>query len=174
MSACPIAAWHCTPTADMQRNYVRLLVGEMVGRAREARSLAIHGEGIARYIIAGAHFRESCRVLLCNFAKLRVAVGTRRGDFWDVNIVYHPPLVPTALGVDHEQRRNVREDIDEGARIGGVGRQTRLRLQNDANSADGRQTAISAGDGELDMIVYARRHRRKDIRLKAAGIEQIV
>ena len=80
------------------------------------------------------------------------AVRSRRSAVRYGEVVDHPPLVPAALVVDDEQRIDVGEDIDEGLRIVGIGRQTRLRLEDDADGADRRKPAIGPGDRQLHGI----------------------
>ena len=44
-------------------------------------------------------------------------------------------LVPAALVVDHEESRDVREDIDEGAHVARIGGKAGLGLEDLAHSA---------------------------------------
>ena len=103
-----------------------------------------------------------------------MTVFARRGDVRDRDIVDHPPFVPAAFVVDHEQRRDVGEDIVESARIVRVGRQVGLRLEYDAHCTDRRQAAIAAGYAQLHVVVHPRKDRRKDVRFETGCIEQII
>jgi hypothetical protein len=67
-----------------------------------------------------------------------VAVGAWRGDGGDRDVVDHPPFIPAALVVDDEHWGNIGENIDERARIRGIGRKTGLGLQDDADGAERR------------------------------------
>ena len=83
--------------------------------AGEVRGLAVHGEDVARHIVAGAHTVEDVGVGFGDRSELRVPVLGRSGDFRDRDIVDHPTFIPTALIVNDKQRRNVSEDIVEGS-----------------------------------------------------------
>jgi hypothetical protein len=76
----------------------------------------------------------------------------------------HPALIPAALVIDDEHRGNVSEDVDEGARIVGIGRQAGFGFQHDAHRADRGQSAISSGDGQLHVsVVHPGDYGGKDV-----------
>ena len=91
-----------SPHALIDRDDVCLVVGEVVGGAREARSLAVDREDVSCDVVAGAHSLQYLGVALGNRSELRVAVGARLGDGGDRDVVDHPPFIPTALVVDDE------------------------------------------------------------------------
>ena len=82
-------------------------------------------------------------------------------------------LVPAALVVDHEQRRDVGEHIVERTGVVRVGRQPRLGLQHDAHRADRRQAAIADGYRQLDVIIHPGDYPSKNVRFEAGCVEQI-
>ena len=96
---------------------------------------------------------EDRGVPLSDFSELCMAVRARRRHLWNSDVVNHPPLIPTTFIVDNEHRGDVGEDIDEGARISGIGRKPGLGLQHDAHSADRLQPAVCPGDRKLRMVI---------------------
>ena len=137
--------------------------------------LAVHGEDMARHIIAGSHCREDLGIRRENRAELGVAVLARIGiDRCDHKVVDHPTLVPAALVVDDEQSGNIGEDVDERSGIPGIGGQAGLGLERDPHGADRRQPAVAARGGQLRLIVDAGDPGGEDVRLKAGGVQQVV
>ena len=106
-------------------------------------------------------------VALRELAELGMPIGARRGDVRDGDIVDHPAFVPAALVVDHEQRRDVGKHIHKCVRVLRIGRQPGLGFEDDADGADGRQTAVSAGHGELHVVVDPGHDRGEHVWLKA-------
>jgi len=89
----------------MKRDDIRLHVGEVVGRAREVRRVAVDREDIPGLgIVAGAHRPQDRGIAIGNRSELRVAVFAGSGDRCDRDVVDHPPFIPAALVVDDEQR----------------------------------------------------------------------
>ena len=76
--------------------------GKAVRFAREARALAVGGEEVARDVVAGPQGGEHGGVLQQELSEERMAVGARRTDLGDREVVDHPALVPAALVVDDE------------------------------------------------------------------------
>ncbi len=108
----------------------------MVGGAREAHLLSVDREDIPANVVVIPHRCESSRVGGGDGSELWTATGKWSGDGRDSQIVNHPSFVPTALVIDHEEPRDIGENIDECPYIIGISRQTRLGLQNDTHCAD--------------------------------------
>ena len=62
----------------------------------------------------------------------------------------------------------------EGARVGGVGRKSGLRLEHQADCPDRRQATVGAGGGELRVIVHAGNDLGEDVGLEAGAVEEVV
>ena len=89
-------------------------------------------------------------------------------------VMDHPPLVPAALVVNNEKPGDVGEDVDERLDVVGVGRQTRLGLQNHAYGAEGGQTAIGSSRGEHGGVVDSRYQAGERIGLEAGCVKQVI
>ena len=98
--------------ALVNRDDVCLLVWEVIGLTREVRDATVDREDVPRYIVARAHLFEDRRVALGDSSELRMAVGARRCDLGNGDVVDHPPFIPAALVVDDQQWRDVGENID--------------------------------------------------------------
>jgi hypothetical protein len=108
--------------ALVQRDHIRSHLREVIGRAWKAGIPPIYGENISLHVVACAHFLEDLGIGVGNRPELRMAVPARRGGGWDCDVVDHPAFIPAALVVDHEHWGDVGKDIDESARIVGIGR----------------------------------------------------
>src|SRR5947209_12244493 len=101
----------------------------MVAVVRKMWGFAIYGEGMAGNIVARADLRQIGSILGKQHAELGMIISACFAVYRsDLLVVNHPSLVPAALVVDHKQVRDVREHVDEGARIVGICRQTGLGL----------------------------------------------
>jgi hypothetical protein len=80
----------------------------------------------------------------------------------------------TALVVDDEKARDVGKDVIKGPRIGGVGRQTGLWLQNHADRPDCAKSAVAARRRELHRVIDAGELRCKHVGFEAARVEKVV
>jgi hypothetical protein len=87
------------------------------------RRATVDSEDVARHIGARPHSLEDIGIALGDRSELRVTVLSRSRYVGNRDVVDHPPFIPAALVVDNKQRRDVRKDVVEGARIVRVSRQ---------------------------------------------------
>src|SRR5262249_51670280 len=76
--------------------------------------------------------------------------------------------------VNDKQTRDVGENIDKRPRVVWIGGKTGFWFKDDAHSTDGWQAAVSTCDRQLHLVVDSREECREHIRLKTAGVEQVV
>ena len=173
----PVALLQRVPRAhaELNRDDVGLAVREAVVRAGEVLRIAIGGEDVAGDVVVGAHAAQRIGIGLEYGPELCVTVRAWRVvDRGDGQIVDHPPLVPAALVVDHEQPGDIGEDVDERPHVVGIGRQVRLRLQDHAHRAEGGETAVGPGGGEHRGVVDSGYRAGERVRLEARRIQQVV
>jgi hypothetical protein len=88
--------------------------------------------------------------------------------------VDQPAFIPAGLVVNHEESRDIREDIDEGTCVVRIRRQPWLRFEHQAHCPNCRQAAIRTRGGWCYQVVNALEDGREDIRFKIGGIEKVV
>src|SRR5262249_38090450 len=103
------------------------------------------------------------------------ALVSRGGKRRHSEVAGPPPLVPPRFVVDYEKSGGAGEDVDEGAGIVGIGRQSGRGFSHQADGSNGGLAAVGLVSGSLHRVVVdAGNLCGEDVRLKASRINEVV